>query len=81
MTQDLGQRVAKLEAENDLAKPLHDSFTADIKILNDRTARIETKVDTLLKNGKGRHWGEAGAIAGIILLMAGIAAVFRYYGV
>lgn len=56
----LGQRVARLEAESEMAKPLHDRFQTNLDGLNDRTARIETKVDRLLKNGHGRSggWGD-----------------------
>lgn len=41
-----------LETENRAAAPLHDRFQQNLDDLNDRTARIETKVDRLLENGR-----------------------------
>jgi len=50
----LPERVATLETENKAAKPLHERFQINLDGLNDRTARIETKVDRLLENGRPR---------------------------
>lgn len=41
-----------LETENAAAKPLHERFQENLDDLNDRTARIETKVDRLLENDR-----------------------------
>ena len=56
----LKERVATLEAENEAAKPLHERFQDNFDDLNDRTARIETKVDRILENGvrKPVAWSE-----------------------
>lgn len=79
VSKDLAQRVAKLEAENDMAKPLHDRFQKNLDGLNDRTARIETKVDRLLDgkgNGKGNGgWGVKQTITQSAIPFAGMGGL------
>lgn len=86
--EDLGQRVARLEAENDLAKPLHERFQTNLDGLNDRTARIETKVDRLLRNGNGQTEGWADKAKSAVIQtvppfagMAGILFLLSVLGV
>ena len=41
----LGERVARLEAQNEAATPLHEQFRADIDELKIGQARIQTTLD------------------------------------
>lgn len=76
-------RLSTLEAENLAAKPMHEQFQQDISDLKVGQARIETKLDGLLKvngrsNGRRGSLVAAGSGMGVMGLLA---ALLRWLGV
>ena len=79
-----GERIARLETENEAAKPLHEQFRQDIAELKTGQAEIQTTLRLLLANGHSRLNGRVrdvtlasvGAIA-----IAVLAAILRELGV
>jgi len=80
--QNLGERVATLEAENAMATPLHEQFRVDIADLKDGVARIETKVELLVTNGN-HHTSKLRAVfpyGSAVSFLGGLAAVLKFLG-
>ena len=79
-----GERIARLETENEAAKPLHEQFRQDIAELKAGQAEIQTTLRLLLGNGHGRFNGRVrdATLAGIgAAVIAVLAAILRELGV
>lgn len=81
---NLGERVARLEAENEAAKPLHERFHDDIAELKQGQAEICTTLKILVTNGHAKvhsKMRDFTAVGGGAAIVAGIAAMLREFGV
>jgi hypothetical protein len=80
--QNLGERVAKLEADNESSKPLHVEFSQDISVLKTDVAEIKFHVKNWAKNGNGgrskiRELFPYGSSVGFL---GALAAVLKFLG-
>lgn len=80
MKKTLGERVAVLEEQNADAKPLHQTFGDAISDLQDRTARIETKVDILVTANGHSKFRAIFPYGSAATFLAGLAAILKFLG-